>query len=195
MSRLKKDQRDIRIKQNKVLMGIADSMKGTKEAHDLQAHYLMLKVASRKRRRTEVREMISGKRAINLLVVDPHDKILAMANELGNINGTSFNIIQAGGIEMAASALGGMKADVILLECQSAIGCLVCKDTANCLRSAIGSLKRLAPKAPVIVCAEKPEHECDLAAMDAGASDFLEGDEINAYRLEKSIRYGLRKAM
>lgn len=195
MARRTKIQQDLKIKQNEVLIGIADSIKGAKEVHDLQTQYLMLKVASRKKRRAEVREMISGKRTINLLIVDPHDKVLAMANELGSINGTSFNIIQAVGIEGAASVLGEMKADVILLACQSAMGCPACGDKATCLRGAIGDLKRLAPRAPVIVCAERPTHECDLEAMNAGASDFLEGDEISAYRLEKSIRYGLRKTM
>jgi PleD family two-component response regulator len=174
-------------------MEIADSMKSIQEVHELQTQYLMLKMASRKKRRETVRDMIRGKRPINLLIVYPYDKILTIVNELGSINGTSFTIFKADNFNSAITILDKVKADIVILACQSTIKCSVDKEPKNCLRKNIDEFRKLFQKTPFIVCAEKSEHECDLAAIEAGASDFLEGDEINAHRLEKSIRYSLRK--
>jgi len=50
-----------------------------------------------------------------------------------------------------------------------------------------------AAMGPVILLTGQGEFEVDRAAMQAGAADFLEKGQLDARRLERSIRYALQK--
>ena len=45
---------------------------------------------------------------------------------------------------------------------------------------------------PIIILTGQGDHEVDIAAMEAGAADYLVKDQINAPLLERSIRYAIR---
>jgi DNA-binding response OmpR family regulator len=45
---------------------------------------------------------------------------------------------------------------------------------------------------PIIILTGHGDHEVDMAAMEAGAADYLVKDQINAPLLERSLRYAIR---
>ncbi len=59
----------------------------------------------------------------------------------------------------------------------------------NCCDYALAS----GCRAPIIMLTGQADHEIDLQAMQAGAADYLVKDELDAYRLERSIRYALER--
>jgi signal transduction histidine kinase len=48
-------------------------------------------------------------------------------------------------------------------------------------------------RAPIILLTGQGDHEIDMAAMNAGAADFLNKGQINADMLERSIRYAIQQ--
>ena len=48
-------------------------------------------------------------------------------------------------------------------------------------------------KAPIILLTGKGAREVDMAAMKAGASDYLDKSEIGASLIERSIRYAIER--
>ncbi|MBV8780101.1 MAG: response regulator, partial [Phycisphaerae bacterium] len=47
---------------------------------------------------------------------------------------------------------------------------------------------------PIILLTGQNDREIDLAAMEAGASDFLSKTEVNSAMLERAIRYSMQNA-
>jgi signal transduction histidine kinase len=48
-------------------------------------------------------------------------------------------------------------------------------------------------RAPLVLLTGKPEHDIDIAAVRAGASDYLIKSEITPHLLERSIRYAIER--
>jgi DNA-binding NtrC family response regulator len=48
-------------------------------------------------------------------------------------------------------------------------------------------------KAPIILLTGKGAREVDMAAMKAGASDYLDKSEVGASLIERSIRYAIER--
>lgn len=186
MRRKRPKRHTLRSQQNDTLTRITEGLEESLECAKLQTQILEKKASARSRARTEAMERASGQRPIRVLVADVDDGVFVMANnELGLINGTTFEVSKATSYEQVFSAIGEKRFDVILIDCESFIG----ENTEKLVRAA----KKTKKHAPVIVYGPDGSYECDMMAMKAGAADFLTKEELTAKRLEKSIRYCLCK--
>lgn len=165
---------------------LTKSLEECLECQILQTKILQNKASKKKRIKNSVREMTQGTRPIRVLVADSKDAVYNMAkNELGQINGTSFEVSKAVSYEQVVSVLQDGRFDVVLIDCLS-MG-------DNAIQLAKES-KKQQDHAPIIMYGPKESHDCDMLAMEAGAADYLTEDEINPKRLEKAIRYCLSKS-
>lgn len=180
----------LRQKQNEILTELSRSAQQTLQMQKIQTDILLKSAQRRSQRKIQVAEMVRGIKPIRALVVDPAEDVFTMVKkELSMINGTSFSPMRASSLPEATKLLSVDGADVILLS-GSFFG-----PEKDVLRNAMREMRRVARyDVPIIVYVETDVHEWDMMALEAGASDFLENEEINPYRFEKSIRYCLKRA-
>ena len=175
----------LRKRQNNILERLTESIQGALECQELQTEILRKTASKKAERKKDVKLMVSGLKVIKTLVIDDKDDVYLVARDkLGEVNGTKFVAKRANSANDARSMCDKEAFSVILLR----IG----DEQLETLSILIRELKRKTNDAAIIAYSHDDSHSYDMAALKAGASDFLSGEEINAQKLEKSIRYCLR---
>ena len=119
-----------------------------------------------------------------LLVDDDEDDYIMTRDLLSDVQGTRIDIDWVSTYDEAIEAIGRNSHEVYLLDYR-----LGGRTGLELMRE---SLKN-GCKAPMILLTGQGDHEVDMEAMKAGASDYLVKGEINAYLLERSMRYAIEK--
>lgn len=177
---------ETRKRQKELIDDLNKSLDFSLEIQQVQTRILEAKAAKKKRRKYAAKEMVSGGRPIRVLVADQKDQVYDIVkNEVGMINGTSFEVSKAAHVDQVYTAIAGNQFDVILIDCESFIA-----DEHN-TEKLIKAAKKKNKHVPIIVYGPEDSHDCDIMAMEAGAAFFLIKSQITAKRLEKSIRYSI----
>ena len=119
-----------------------------------------------------------------LLVDDDEDDLLIARELLSDAKRTRFDVECASTYEAAANAIDRMDHDVYIFD--YSLGTF----------TGIDLLRRTIEKgctAPVILLTGAEDHEVDIAAMQAGAADYLVKGQIQASMLERAIRYSVKQ--
>ncbi len=119
-----------------------------------------------------------------LLVEDDEDDFILTRQLFGEIESVFYSIEWARTAAAAIDRIGAHQHDVYLIDYRlgesTGIELLI-------------KAQNLGVKAPVILLTGQGEPEIDLAAMRAGAADFLIKGEITARSLERSVRYAIER--
>ncbi|HZZ44346.1 MAG TPA: response regulator [Tepidisphaeraceae bacterium] len=127
-----------------------------------------------------------GEANIRVLVVEDDEDDFAMARALLSEAPTTsrFEVEWGPEYRSALAAARGNLHDVYLVDYR-----LGAQDGVGFIREAIaGGCDR-----PLILMTGQPDRDVDMAAMAAGADDFLGKSEVTAAALERSIRYAIQK--
>lgn len=119
-----------------------------------------------------------------LLVEDDEDDYILTRNLLSEVAGNRYYLDWVKTHEAALQAMECGQYDVCLL------------DYLLGQHDGLEILKEMAGEGcdvPVILLTGQGGYEIDIAAMEAGAADYLVKDQINAPMLERSIRYAIRQ--
>jgi signal transduction histidine kinase len=119
-----------------------------------------------------------------LLVDDDEDELVITRGLLGEIEGERFEIDWAPEFNQALEALDRKCYDVCL--CDYRLGA---NNGVEFIRQAVDR----GCRAPIILLTSQGDHAVDLAAMRAGASDYLNKSHLTADVLERSIRYSIQQ--
>jgi FixJ family two-component response regulator len=117
-----------------------------------------------------------------LLIEDDEDDYVFVRDLLKEIPGRPFDVDWAKTYEEASAALTDCRHDVYLVDYR-----LGAHDGLELLRLA----KEGNCRPPMIILTGYGDYEVDLAAMKAGAADYLPKDHLSARLLERSIRYAI----
>jgi signal transduction histidine kinase len=117
-----------------------------------------------------------------LLIEDDEEDYLIARDVLSEVPGTRYEITWVSRSEEALAALLGGEHDVCLLDMRLG-GCT----GLEILRQAHG----VGCAIPVIMLTGAAEREVDVAAMDAGAADYLDKGRLDPRLLERVIRYAI----
>ena len=120
-----------------------------------------------------------------LLVDDDEDDFILTRDMLADIGGTRFELDWATGYDEGLAAVSLREHDAYLFDYR-----LGDFDGLDLLREA----RALGCTAPMIMLSGMGDHSVDLAAMEAGAADYLAKDAIDPDRLERALRYSLDRA-
>jgi PAS domain S-box-containing protein len=120
-----------------------------------------------------------------LLVDDDEDDYILTHDLLIEIEQGKFDLEWADTYEAALEAMEQDRHDVYLLDYH-----LGERNGLELLREAL----RNGHRTPMILLTGQEDHEVDVEAMKAGASDYLVKGQIDALLLERSIRYALERA-
>ena len=120
-----------------------------------------------------------------LLVEDDEDDYVLTRDLLAESRRTSFDIEWVKGFDEALAAIARDGHDVIVVDYR-----LGDHDGLELLERA----RALAVAAPIILLTGQGDGDIDLAAMRAGAADYLVKGQIDAPLLERSIRYALEQS-
>ncbi|MBI4876756.1 MAG: response regulator [Acidobacteria bacterium] len=119
-----------------------------------------------------------------LLVDDDEDDYILARDLLAEIGRKQFTLDWASSYESALEQIRPGRHDLYLLDYR-----LGSRDGLELLRTALAG----GCGEPVIVLTGHADRETDMAAMKAGASDYLVKGRIDAGTLERSIRYALER--
>ena len=117
-----------------------------------------------------------------LLVDDDDDDYRLTRDMLAGVAQPKYELDWANAYESGLEAIGRREHDVYLLDYR-----LGARDGLELLREAL----RRGCRAPLILLTGQGDRDIDLAAMSAGAADFLPKSQLSAALLERSIRYAL----
>jgi signal transduction histidine kinase len=117
-----------------------------------------------------------------LLVDDDQDDFLLTRDLLADIPGHPFRLDWVSDYDAALKAVGRNEHDVYLFDYR-----LGAKSGLELLAEA----RAVNPSAPVILLTGQGEWEIDLAAMQAGAADYVEKGRLDPTLLERAIRHAL----
>ena len=115
-----------------------------------------------------------------LVVVDDHEGYMRIRNFLGESRDTRFVCTYCRDFDTSVEAIRSKKFDIALVDHR--IGA---RSGLDLIRDAGGPL---APT-PMILLTGHGDHDIDLAALDAGAGDYLDKNGLSAEALERAIRY------
>jgi len=175
----------LRKRQNHILERLTETIQGALECQELQTKILCKTAAKKAERKKDVKLMVSGLKVIKTLVIDEKDDVYLIARDkLCEINGTKFTAKKANSVNIASSMCNLEEFNVILLRIRD--------NELESLPVVIRDLKKKTDNAAIIAYSHDNNHSHDMAALKAGASDFLSGEELTAQKLEKSVRYCLR---
>jgi diguanylate cyclase (GGDEF)-like protein/PAS domain S-box-containing protein len=120
-----------------------------------------------------------------LLIDDDEDQLVLTRSLLSDIDGDGFRVDWERDPAAALAALRAGRHDLYLLDYQ-----LGPEDGLALLRQAVegGSTR------PIVMLTGQGGREIDVAAMEAGADDYLTKESLDARGLERSIRYALERA-
>ncbi|HEY9624230.1 MAG TPA: EAL domain-containing protein [Crinalium sp.] len=119
-----------------------------------------------------------------LLVEDDEDDWVITQSLLAAIKGVTFDLEWVTTYEAALEKIAQQRHDVCLVDYR--IGE---HNGLEILEAALNSDRQI----PVILLTGQGDHEIDLAAMKAGAADYLIKGQIDAPLLERSIRYAIER--
>jgi two-component system, cell cycle sensor histidine kinase and response regulator CckA len=129
---------------------------------------------------------LSGKNTHNkiLIITTVFEDFITIQNLLLEIQTNSFEIKWVDGFELGVSAIAKASYDV----------CLVSYDLGryNGLQLVRAAIKQ-GCKSPIILVTEYRDREIDIAAIKAGAADYLDKNQLDSHLLERSIRYGIER--
>ena len=119
-----------------------------------------------------------------LLVEDDEDDYLITRDLLAEIRGRKFVIEWRRTFSEGLAAMQANTQDVSLVDYR-----LGPQDGLELLKTA----KAGGAEAPVILLTGQGQEEVDHAAMTAGAADFVVKGQVNAFQLERTIRYAIER--
>lgn len=119
-----------------------------------------------------------------LMIDDDREIVQAVRRNLGNSKSEHFEIESAGTVEEGERLLDQSSYDVILLSL-----CMFCGAGKPCLDPFI----KKASSIPVVVLSDREEEQTALDAVRSGAQDYLIKEDIEAGRLEYSLKYSIGK--
>lgn len=119
-----------------------------------------------------------------LLVEDDEDDYIITQGLLGDLKGRVFTLDWENSFEGGLAAMLQNKHDVCLVDYR-----LGARDGVELTARALTE----GCQAPIILLTGMGEHEVDIAAMKAGAADYLVKNRLNANQLERSIRYAIER--
>jgi two-component system cell cycle sensor histidine kinase/response regulator CckA len=119
-----------------------------------------------------------------LLVEDDEDDYIITQGLLGDLKGRVFTLDWEKNFEAGLAAMRQNRHDVCLVDYR-----LGAHDGVELTAKAIAE----GCQSPIILLTGMGEHEVDMAAMKAGAADYLVKHRLNANQLERSIRYALER--
>lgn len=120
-----------------------------------------------------------------LLVEDDDDDYILFIDYFSEIRGSKYKIIRANTYNKAVEEIKTAKFDIYIYD--YLLGAKTGLDL-------ITVMQEEGIDAPVILLTGLGSHEVDMKAMEMGASDYLIKGDINAEKLERSIRYSLEKS-
>ncbi len=124
-------------------------------------------------------------RTVPVLFIDDHEEIYRVLRELlHEFGGGRYRMEWSGSYEEGLAAIRRQEHDLYLLDYM-----LGDRNGLELLREAVAG----GCQAPIIFITGMGSPEIDLAAMKAGAADYLVKGQINGYNLERSIRYALER--
>lgn len=118
-----------------------------------------------------------------LLIEDDEDDYILTRDLLSEARATRFEVVWVQTPEQAIEAVNADGLDVCLVDYR-----LGERDGVELIRELVARGCRV----PMVLLTGQGDHETDLAAMSAGASDFLHKAELTAQGLERSIRYAIQ---
>lgn len=119
-----------------------------------------------------------------LLVDDDEDDYVLTCGWFSEMEGARFELEWVATYEAAVEAIAQNRHDVYLLDYR-----LGERNGLELLREAVAN----GCSAPMILLTGQGDHEVDIEAMMAGASDYLDKSQIGAPLLERSIRYAIER--
>jgi DNA-binding response OmpR family regulator len=119
-----------------------------------------------------------------LMVEDDDDDYIITRDLLSEISGQRFALDWVKTAEAGLEAMLRNQHDVVLVDYR-----LGARNGVDLLREAI----ERGCQAPIILLTGAGEHEVDLEAMKAGASDYLVKAQLQANSLERSMRYAIQR--
>ena len=117
-----------------------------------------------------------------LLIEDDEDDYIMIRDLVGEIENTTYTIDWVSIYEDALNTLKESDHDIFLFDYR--LGARTGLDLLN-------KVKEMNRVIPIIFLTGQGDHEIDMEAMRAGASDYLVKENINAILLERSIRYAI----
>ncbi|HEY9750603.1 MAG TPA: PAS domain S-box protein, partial [Allocoleopsis sp.] len=119
-----------------------------------------------------------------LLVEDDEDDYILTRSLLSEIEGGDFSLEWVQTYEAALTVMGQHRHDVYLIDYRLGL-----HNGLELLQAAIAQ----GCKAPIILLTGQGDHEIDVAAMRAGAADYLVKGRMDASLLERAIRYAIER--
>jgi PAS domain S-box-containing protein len=117
-----------------------------------------------------------------LLVDDDEEDFILTRSLIKEFNNNLFNIDWISNFEEAEKAIQEGKHDIYLIDYRLGVNTGI-----DLLKRAIS----LGCKEPIIMLTGKGDQKIDVEAMEAGAADYLVKDKIDAFILERSMRYAI----
>ncbi|MBD1861162.1 MULTISPECIES: EAL domain-containing protein [Trichocoleus] len=119
-----------------------------------------------------------------LLVEDDEDDYVLTRSLLSEIEGDKFTLEWVQTYEAALTVMGQHRHSIYLIDYRLGL-----HDGLELLQAAIAQ----GCRAPIILLTGQGDQEIDLAAMQAGAADYLVKGRIDAALLERAIRYAIER--
>lgn len=135
--------------------------------------------------KTENKDRINSKAIRLLLIDDDEDDFVLTKDLLMEIPGRNYTIDWMSSFDDAISIVEKKQYDIYLVDYR--LG----KNTGiDFLHQAI----KLGCKDPIIILTGKGDQKIDIETMKSGASDYLVKDKIDAFILERAIRYAIDRS-
>jgi len=128
---------------------------------------------------------MDGRPARVLLIDDSEDSFVLIRAMLSDVPGQQYELSWVDNAREGREALSACDFDVYLLDYR-----LGPDDGLTLLREAITG----GCREPIIMLTGQEEAEIDMAAMRAGAAEYLVKGEFDTHRLERAIRYSIERA-
>ena len=119
-----------------------------------------------------------------LLIEDDEDDYILTREYMAEIKTASYHLDWVASYSAGLESIEKAQYDVYLVDYR-----LGERDGLDLLREAISR----GCNAPIIILTGQGDHEVDVAAMSAGAADYLVKGQINAQVLERTIRYAIER--
>jgi diguanylate cyclase (GGDEF)-like protein len=119
-----------------------------------------------------------------LLVEDDEDDYLLTTDLLGNVDSVHFDVDWARDYDEAQSRLISGDYHIMLLDMQ--LG-------EHCGLEVLRKAPEMGFNGPTLMLTGRADRETDMAAMRAGAVDYLLKERLDGHLLERSIRYALER--
>ena len=143
----------------------------------------MAPVQLNERRLVRERRLIQSQVKV-LLIEDDEDDMVLVSGLLREIQTARFDLAWESHYERGLERLCSEKFDICVLDYRLGEHNGV---------ELVGEASKRGCRAPIILLTSQDDRDVDLAAMNAGAADFLNKGQITAAMLERSIRYSIQQ--